>query len=157
MISNIDAKIIYNNNITKLKTFFYKKCSDSDSANELAHITMTKVILNHSKYTKIDGVDFNSWMYKIANNTFLNHIKTNNKIKEDIQDHHKISTNEYSELLNFLKKSLNDLDYEIVEKYFYIGYSLDELSSHLQMDKISLKNKIYYMKNKLKKMLKNHI
>jgi len=72
MIDQLDFKDLFNQFYELIKNFLYYKTKDIDVANDLAQETFL-IVWNNREKVKLQTVD--RYLYKIANNLFINHYK----------------------------------------------------------------------------------
>jgi RNA polymerase sigma factor (sigma-70 family) len=67
---------LYDNYVKRIYDFIYYRTSHKQTAEDLTSVTFTKAFQNIKSFRSDTGL-FSSWLYKIARNTVIDHMRTN--------------------------------------------------------------------------------
>jgi RNA polymerase sigma factor (sigma-70 family) len=165
------TKIQFNNALHNLrdKLYFYalRLTSDSERADDLLQETMLKVLTYRDKFKQ--NTNFKAWVYTIMKNTFINeyrrNLKTRNTFDDSNNDIHLIYSKDkvYPAPDSFYcsKEIHNSIDaledeYRIPFTMFFEGYKYKEIAEKLDLPLGTVKSRIFFTRQKLKKSLKEY-
>jgi len=74
-----------------LKFYLLKKIKNKDLANELSHEVLMKIYKSCCSGNEIKNIK--SWMYQIAHNTVIDHLKKENKFTDEFAEIHEVDEN----------------------------------------------------------------
>lgn len=165
------TKIQFNNALHSLrdKLYFYalRLTSDSERADDLLQETMLKVLTYRDKFKQ--NTNFKAWVYTIMKNTFINDYRRNLKAKNTFDDinndlHLLFSKDKvYPAPDSFYrsKEIHNSIDaledeYRIPFTMFFEGYKYKEIADKLDLPLGTVKSRIFFTRQKLKKTLKEY-
>lgn len=60
---------------TPLNKYFYSLCKDVHLSQDLTHETVIKLIKGIHKYKALFGAKFSTWLFRIAYNTYMDHVR----------------------------------------------------------------------------------
>jgi RNA polymerase sigma-70 factor (ECF subfamily) len=142
-----------------LRRFLVALCNgDSQLADDIAQETYMKAYMSCDKFNNPDK--FNAWIYRIANNTFINHnrsLKTTFGYDQvsDISSGTKAdSTFQYQDLYAALR-NLSNKERTSILLYYMEGYSIKEISKIIDITQDAVKQHLSRGRNHLRNMLKN--
>lgn len=131
MLSQSEFSQLYDKYFPKIYRFVYYRVSHRETAEDLVSQIFTKALEKIDKF-KDDQSRFSAWIYKIANNTVIDHYRTRRDY-QDISEHtdlyHEeniIDKMDNKELLNKVARALSNLTPE--QKNIVIMRVWDELS-----------------------------
>lgn len=78
---------LYNYYLPRIYGYINKRVGDQALAEDLTSQTFIKMVEHLQRF---DGMSFKSWLYRIATNTVIDHIRTHRPI-DDIEDHLEIA------------------------------------------------------------------
>ena len=165
------TNIQFNNALHNLrdKLYFYalRLTSDSERADDLLQETMLKVLTYRDKFKQ--NTNFKAWVYTIMKNTFINdyrrNIKIRNTLNDSNNDFHLVFSKDkvYPAPDSFYrsKEIYNSIDaledeYRIPFKMFFEGYKYKEIAEELDLPLGTVKSRIFFTRQKLKKSLKEY-
>lgn len=165
------TNIQFNNALHNLrdKLYFYalRLTSDSERADDLLQETMLKVLTYRDKFKQ--NTNFKAWVYTIMKNTFINdyrrNLKTRNTFDESNNDFHLVFSKDkvYPAPDSFYrsKEIYNSIDaledeYRIPFIMFFEGYKYKEIAEELDLPLGTVKSRIFFTRQKLKKSLKEY-
>jgi len=93
----------------KIYRFLYYRTNEKEIAEDLTSLTFLKAVEKFHKFSPAKGT-FNSWIYRIAKNTLIDHYRTNKKTL-NIEDIISLSTDE-----NVPEKVQNQLNLEELQE-----------------------------------------
>lgn len=105
-------------------------CGNKDEADDIAQEAFIKAYLTISKFH--DENKFNSWLYKIAYNTFIDHVRSKRMLTPLNDASHEISEStadnafNYQELYNALD-TLSPKERSAILLYYLKGYAIKEI------------------------------
>jgi RNA polymerase sigma-70 factor, ECF subfamily len=150
----------------KMKSFAFRLTSNHDDAHDLIQETYVKVIKH--KDTFDPSTNLKAWIFTIMKNIFINKYRKENKIRKIIDQtadlYYMNNTIQSSATaadakhnLSELEKMLNDLDEEfrIPFQMHFQGYKYKEIADNLNINIGTVKNKIYFCRQKMIKKLKD--
>jgi len=118
----------------------------------------------YQAWKSIDGfrgqAAFATWLYRLALNTALTHLRRNKKIKKEEmkEQYHPVETpvegNDQSEVLWNAIKQLGDIEKMLITLHLE-DYSNDEISSILGITKNNVAVKLHRIRQQLEKMIMN--
>lgn len=168
---------LFNHFYDQLFGFFIaaKAIRDSDTAQELTQITLTKALCKIHQY-KPDN-PFGAWVMRIAKNELVNYVRSNRSAKNtsDLTDFSSYTSRqielsipaklapidplrqlETNEKYGILHRAVNSLESEFsnpIRLFYFQGKSYDEISDILQINLGTIKTRIHHAKKKLKAAL----
>lgn len=141
--------------------FFYNHTGDSRVCEDLTHDVMLKFIENIHKYNPIKGVKFSSWLFRIAYNTYIDHVRKTPGQREipldeetgidsghDIADE-VITSMEYEELHGKLCLLPHTMRTLLILRYIN-KLNYNEIQKITGIDKTKIKSKLHYSLRKIK-------
>jgi RNA polymerase sigma-70 factor (ECF subfamily) len=151
------------------KLYFYalRLTSDSERANDLLQETLLKALTYRRQFTQ--NTNFKAWVYTIMRNTFINDYRRNAKIRKTFGD----SDIDFCHLLpnekNYpapdsiyhtkeIHRNIDALreEYRIPFIMFFEGYKYKEIAQKLELPLGTVKSRIFFSREKLKKSLKEY-
>ncbi|WP_372949682.1 sigma-70 family RNA polymerase sigma factor [Mariniphaga sp.] len=165
------TKIQFNNALNNFrdKLYYYalRLTSDAERADDLLQETMLKALTYRDKFKQ--DTNFKAWVYTIMKNTFINeyrrNLKTRNTFDNSNNDFHLIYSNDkvYPAPDSFYrsKEIHNSIDaledeYRIPFTMFFEGYKYKEIAEELDLPLGTVKSRIFFTRQKLKKSLKEY-
>lgn len=142
--------------------FLLKLTGNPALAEDLLQDTFIKLIKNIDKYQISGKASFSTYLITIAKNNYLDYIKKENKIFEEL-DVNMVSTSSLEEdyLLiedyNLLLKEINKLppgEREAIKLKYLEGYTLKEIAAIEKVESKTIKSRLYEGRKKLKEHLK---
>ncbi|MFH1891021.1 MAG: RNA polymerase sigma factor [Candidatus Kuenenbacteria bacterium] len=150
---------------TKLSHYLRKFIYDSDELEDVLQMVFIK------SYRNLYGFDvhkkFSSWIYRIAHNEAINHLKKNSKgqisldqveykiIDEKINLHEEIDRNLLKEKIDKLLTNINLKYREPLILFYFEQKSYQEISDILRIPKSTVGTLISRAKDQLKELLSN--
>ena len=165
------TRIQFNNALYNFsdKLYFYalRLTSDSERASDLVQETMLKALTYRDKFQQ--NTDFKAWVYTIMKNTFINEYRRNIKIRNTFVD----SNIDFSPLppmeknytapdsIYHIKEIYQNIDaledeYRIPFTMFFEGYKYKEIAEELDLPLGTVKSRIFFTRQKLKKSLQEY-
>lgn len=155
MLNNKESELIYKKYYPIIRKYYTSKQINYNKSKELTHDCLTNILLNNNDIDKFTI----PYIIKSAKNYLINfNTKKINKIKNiDISTLDFQQTidqeNDYTQLKKYLKKNFNSEDFLIIDYYFFQNYKPSELAILFNLDVKKIKNKINYLRNKIKKLI----
>ena len=85
-----------------LKSYILKKIKNEDLADELSHEVLMKIYKSCCSGNEIKNI--RSWMYQIAHNTVIDHLKKEDKFANEVTEIHGIDENNtYEDVEEFVE------------------------------------------------------
>jgi len=151
----------------KLLHYALRLTSDTENAHDLLQETYVKALINRDKFTQY--TNFRGWVYTIMKNTFINNyrrdLKSKNTFNLTNNDFCQFQKNigypspesEYSS--KEITNCINSLDVEsrIPFKMFLAGFKYMEIAEELNLPLGTVKSRIFFTRQKLRKSLKNYM
>lgn len=138
---------------------------DADNANDLVQDTIVKA-LRYSNLFK-EGTNFKAWLYTILRNTFINDFRRNARssklftVSEEITSAQLsksayINQGENKFVMEDIQCALKNLqsEYRIPFLRYFEGYKYHEIAEELNIPIGTVKTRIHFARNILKKQLK---
>jgi DNA-directed RNA polymerase specialized sigma24 family protein len=155
MLNNKESDIFYKKYFPVIRKYYTSKKINYSQSKELTHDCLTNILI------KIDSTENfnNEYIIKIAKNFLIdNSNQKYNKIKKmDISEYDfsekESNEDDYSQHKNFLKEKFNSDDFLIIDYYFFQNYKPSELGVLLNTDVKKIKNKIDYLRKKIKEII----
>lgn len=151
---------LFQQHYSYLMKYLLKLTFNKELAEDLTQATMLKAMEKIKLYDKQRSA-FSSWLITIASRLYIDDRRRNKKSIHSIDAQH-CSRNlqwqlanqaiDWSMMLDSLHALKEDVRTAIVLKYYY-GYSLDEIASILHVPIGTVKSKIFYGLQKLRKEL----
>ena len=155
---------LYKSHSEALTSFAFTLTNNRMDAEDLVQETALKAFANFHRYD--DDFSFKNWSFTILKNTFMTKYRKRKKMKivstpiEDMlfafSTNISVSENKNANnCLTHIYKCINSLSPKSREPFqMYInGYRYDEIAMHLQIPIGTVKSRINYARNKLKKTL----
>jgi len=141
--------MIFQENYSFLVKYLMKITMNPDMAEEIAQETMTKVIEKIHQYN--GKAKFSTWLITIATNLYIDiqRKKVREKNWQDEEGYRKLKwqmetqNEEWNDALNALNKLPEQVKIFIILKHYY-GYSYDEISEMFRIKVGTIKSKIHY-------------
>jgi RNA polymerase sigma-70 factor, ECF subfamily len=152
--------VLFRENYPFLVKYLVKVTMNRDMAEELAQDTMAKCVEKIHLYN--GKSKFSSWLMTIATNRFIDLQRKRKKEREWQQEELNIRkmkwdmesrNEEWNDLLEALSKLSEDVRLPIVLKHYY-GFSYEEISGMIKLPEGTVKSRIHYGINSLRKELK---
>lgn len=138
---------------------------DVEDANDLVQDTMVKA-LRYSELFK-EGTNFKAWLYTILRNTFINDFRKNARsskvftVSEEITNA-QLSKSAYTNqgenkfMMNDIQCALKNLqaEYRVPFLKYFEGYKYHEIAEELNIPIGTVKTRIHFARNILKKQLR---
>lgn len=151
---------------TELLNFAYKLTSDREDANDLLQETSLKALDNEEKYTA--ETNFKGWIYTIMRNIFINNYRktlrdqtyvdqTDNLFYLNQNIDIETDSTEGSYDLKEMRRIVNALpkEYRVPFAMYVSGFKYREIADKLNLPLGTIKSRIYFMRQKLQKELKD--
>jgi len=155
-------KELYEATYKKVYFYLYRLFQDKNTAEDVLVDTYTEVWKNAKKFR--GDAKPTSWIIGIARNLAMNELK-NRYDYDDIDEHLEIPSNgmmpnlvETTDRKRLLEKALSSLSMkhrEILHLVFYQEFSYQEISKLLNIPINTVKTRVFYAKDALKKILNN--
>ena len=146
--------------------FAMRLTRNKENAKDLMQETLCKAFENKDRFQK--GTNFKAWMTTIMRNSFINNYrkeKTRKRTEAPIEDYlfavenmasqnkigQKIMGKEIIKMLENLKE-----DHRIPFLMHFQGYQYDEIAAHMNIPMGTVKSRIFFARNKMKKMIEAH-
>ena len=103
-----------------------------------------------------------TWIFGIAYRTCLSHAKKESKHTDQIQDDmlNDVADSTESDLSQTLRASMTELSDDhrtVIELAYYFGHSITEISEIIDCPSSTVKTRLFYARQHLKKCIENHI
>ena len=141
-------------------TLCVKIIGNTDEAEDIAQETFVKAYQSISKYN--GSAKFSSWLYRIAYNACMDHLKKKKRVKEkeeeasffqDQYDESSLKELSDSEKSTYIKEALNqlpELDRAILTLFYYQDESVGEIAKTLKISLSNVKIKLHRSRKVLK-------
>lgn len=162
MLNNKQSELLYKQYYPIIRNYYTSKRIDYNLSKELTHDCLTKILLNPNKFLSLQNEDVKKYLFKTAKNKLLQYKKNkhNQLNKIDVYENtefkienQKEINEDYIELKKFLKNNFNSDDFLIIDLYFFQNYKPSELSKLLNLETKKIKNKVDYLRKKIKGLL----
>jgi RNA polymerase sigma-70 factor, ECF subfamily len=135
----------------------FKICGNTNAANEIAHDVFVKAFQSLSQFNP--KYKFFSWIYRIAINSALAHVKQNKRMVSidrlpDMADHNADANN--NEIDSLLHKAIEQLPgkYKVlIAMKYYAGHSYTDMAEVLGLEEKKVKSRLF----DARKMLKDYL
>ncbi|MFR5876306.1 MAG: RNA polymerase sigma factor [Eubacterium sp.] len=153
----MDFEKLLNEHKRALERFVFYRISNKEDAEDILQETYLTAFQKFS--TLKSKTQFKSWIIRIAKNKCNDYYRKNSKIPEFAeQDLEQLAG--FSNCIGFSEQSLvwdiirelNDKDREILNLYYFIGYSQDEISKYLNIPLGTVKSRLYNAKARFKEI-----
>ena len=151
----------------KLRVYAISLTSNSEKANDLLQETFLKALTYRDKFAQ--NTNFKAWVYTIMRNTFINDYRRNIKTRNMFGDSNIDFYHLYPSGKNCLTpdsvyhageihRNIDALDdeYRIPFTLFIEGYKYKEIAKKLDLPLGTVKSRIFFTRQKLKKSLKEY-
>lgn len=141
--------------------------SNKDDAYDLLQDTTLKALDNEEKYA--ENTNFKGWVFTIMRNIFINNYRraTRSSVKIDTTDdlytlnlpqESGYETPENAYAVNEVNDAINKFsdDYKVPFSLHLAGYRYAEIASYMGLPVGTVKSRIYYARQKLRKDLKDY-
>jgi RNA polymerase sigma factor (sigma-70 family) len=151
----------------KLLHYALRLTSDTENAHDLLQETLVKALTNRDKFTQY--TNFRGWVYTIMKNTFINNYRRDMKSKNTFN----LANNDFHQFQNNIGypspesiynskeiiKCIDDLgaEYKIPFNLFLAGFKYLEIAEELNLPLGTVKSRIFFTRQKLRKSLKNYM
>ena len=131
-------------------------CGNKDDADDLAQDTLVKAYLSLTGYK--DKGRFRSWLFKIANNTFLNHM-ARGRATDSIDEARTLVSNTAADAtyahqdLYLALQSLPPKERSAITLYYLNGYSIKDIAKITDASEGAVKTQLSRGRDKLKAKL----
>lgn len=152
---------------TNMLNFAYMLTSNRDDAYDLLQDTTLKALDNEEKYT--ENTNFKGWVFTIMRNIFINNYRraTKSSVKIDTTDdiytlnlplESGYQTPEDSYAVNEVNDAINRFseEYKVPFSLHLAGYRYAEIAEYMHLPVGTIKSRIYYARQRLRKELKNY-
>lgn len=152
---------------TNMLNFAYMLTSNKDDAYDLLQDTTLKALDNEEKYT--ENTNFKGWVFTIMRNIFINNYRraTKSSVKIDTTDDiYTLSlpqdsgyqTPEDSYAVNEVNEAISRFsdDYKVPFSLHLAGYCYAEIAEYMHLPVGTIKSRIYYARQRLRKELKDY-
>jgi RNA polymerase sigma factor (sigma-70 family) len=154
---------LYNLYYPKIRGYIGSKVKgDSNAADDLTSSTFEKA-LRSMKSFRWQGISFSAWIYRIANNTVIDHyrsssIKNHDQIHENIRDRGEgiesmIQDSDTSDYIRNLINTLNPREKKIVMMKFYEGMTNIEIAEVMKISETNVSTIVYRTMGKLRDII----
>lgn len=162
--SEID--LLYRKLYPLLFNYGLKLTKNIEDTEDLIQDTMSKVILNSDKFIK--GTNIKAWVITIMRNTFINNYNSKrNKITHfeynDVIYELNGKTNTNNGYSNLVVEDINNLinksNVNFIKCFdlYKKGYKMEEISIELDIPVGTVKSRIHFLRNNMKRRLKNEL
>ncbi|MCM1292768.1 MAG: RNA polymerase sigma factor [Bacteroides sp.] len=152
---------------TNMLNFAYILTSNRDDAFDLLQDTTLKALDNEDKYT--DNTNFKGWVFTIMRNIFINNYRraTRTSVKIDTTDdlYHLnlpqdsgIESPENSYTVKEIHQAIDSFppDYKVPFSLHLAGYRYAEIAKYMNLPVGTIKSRIYYARQRLRRQLKDY-
>lgn len=152
---------------TNMLNFAYMLTSNRDDAYDLLQDTTLKALDNEEKYT--ENTNFKGWVFTIMRNIFINNYRraTKSSVKIDTTDdiytlnlplESGYQTPEDSYAVNEVNDAINRFsdEYKVPFSLHLAGYRYAEIAEYMHLPVGTIKSRIYYARQRLRKELKDY-
>ena len=152
---------------TNMLNFAFVLTSNKDDAYDLLQDTTLKALDNEEKYT--DNTNFKGWVFTIMRNIFINNYRraTKSSVKIDTTDdiytlnlpvESGYQTPEDSYAVNEVNEAINRFsdEYKVPFSLHLAGYRYAEIAEYMHLPVGTIKSRIYYARQRLRKELKDY-
>jgi RNA polymerase sigma factor (sigma-70 family) len=153
------------NHTSDLQKFAIGFTQDLEDANDLVQDTFLRAISYSAQFK--DGTNLKAWLYTIMRNTFINNYRRNKRIRtfvdtsEDLNSAQLMKSSLQNEGQNLfinddIFKALDKLEpqYSVPFMRYFEGYKYQEIAEELNIPIGTVKTRIHYARQILKKNLK---
>ncbi|MCX7711087.1 MAG: RNA polymerase sigma factor [Clostridia bacterium] len=150
-----------------LNRYFYSLCKDVHISQDLTHETVVKLIKNIDKYKALFGAKFSTWLFRIAYNTYIDHVrKFSLQLNEPLENYfHSLATDDHvhtevSRKLDMeeLSRVMGNLPPEmksLIALRYLNELSYEDIGQIMGMTSKTVKWKLHNAMDKLKKLISN--
>ncbi len=138
--------------------------SNRDDAYDLLQDTVLKALDNKDKY--MDNTNFNGWVFTIMRNIFINNYRraaraqtvvdtTDDLYHLNLPQDSGIASPEHSYAVTEINEAINGFsdDYRIPFSMHLAGYRYAEIAKHMNLPVGTIKSRIYYARQRLRRQL----
>ncbi|MCM1484198.1 MAG: RNA polymerase sigma factor [Muribaculaceae bacterium] len=138
--------------------------SNRDDAYDLLQDTTLKALDNRDKY--LDNTNFKGWVFTIMRNIFINNYRratraqtvvdtTDDLYHLNLPQDSGIASPEHSYAVTEINEAINEFsdDYRIPFSMHLAGYRYAEIAKHMQLPVGTIKSRIYYARQRLRRQL----
>ena len=162
-ILNFDTMVIQHH--SKLKAYAMGFTNDSENADDLLQDTLLKAFTYFSKFKP--ETNFKAWLFTIMKNTFINNYRKNTRVQKIVSTEDEISSSQLlhsaaqnqGELIfinDDIDKALKTLPENLYQPFirYFEGYKYQEIAEEFDMPIGTVKTRIFYARQHLKKYLR---
>lgn len=143
-------------------TLCYRILQHREEAEEAAHDAFMKALKSLDSYR--NEAKFTTWLYRIVVNTALSHKRKVKVQHEDItqvthqsclseSDEPSIVAEQRTKYINLAMAMLDEIEASIVSLFYFKEFSIEEISSIVDLDKNNIKIKLFRARKKMGKSL----
>lgn len=138
-----------------------------EDANDLVQDTTLKALNNQDKF--VDNVNFKGWVLTIMRNIFINNYRKvvrSQTVIDQTEDLYHLNlpqdsgfeTPDGSYTVKEINKAINNLNNDLRNPFsmFIAGYKYNEIAENLDLPLGTVKSRIYFARQELQKVLKDH-
>ncbi|MDH8701651.1 RNA polymerase sigma factor (sigma-70 family) [Dysgonomonadaceae bacterium PH5-43] len=138
-----------------------------EDANDLVQDTTLKALNNQDKF--VDNVNFKGWVLTIMRNIFINNYRKvvrSQTVIDQTEDLYHLNlpqdsgfeTPDGAYTVKEINKAINNLNNDLRNPFsmFIAGYKYNEIAENLDLPLGTVKSRIYFARQELQKVLKDH-